>query len=62
VGGGDFLHPRQRLDAALRLARLGGLGAEAVDVALQVGDLALLLFVHRLLQRQASARVRSKVL
>jgi hypothetical protein len=43
VGGLDLAHPGQHLDPALRLARLGGLGTEAVDVALQVRRLALLL-------------------
>ena len=43
MGGGDALHALERLDAALRLARLGGLGPEAVDEGLQVRDLALLL-------------------
>ena len=46
------LHPLQRLDAALRLLRLGRLGAEAVDERLQVRDLPLLLLVRRLLQRE----------
>ena len=32
VGRGDGLHPLQGLDAALGLAGLGGLGAEAVDM------------------------------
>ncbi len=32
----DLLHLLQHLDAALRLARLGRLGAEAVDEALQM--------------------------
>ena len=52
VRRGDQLHALQRLDAALRLLRLGGLGAEAVDVRAQVRDLPLLLDVRRLLQRE----------
>ena len=48
----DLLHPLERLDAALRLLRLGGFGAEAVDERLQVRDLPLLLHVRRLLQRE----------
>ena len=47
-----FLHALQRLHAALCLPGLGRLGTEAVDEAVQVLDLALLLFVHRLLQCQ----------
>ena len=49
VGGGDHFHAFQRLDPALRLAGLGGLGLEALDEAGQVGDFALLRFVGRLL-------------
>ncbi len=52
MGRCNLLQPCQRLDAALRLARLGGLGAEAVDEAVQMGDLALLTVEHRLLRRQ----------
>jgi hypothetical protein len=52
------LHLLQRLDAALRLFRLGGLGAEAVDERLQVLDGALLLLVGRLLQREALGALR----
>ena len=48
----DALHAFQRLDPALRLLRLGGLGAEPVDERLQMRDLALLLGVGRLLQRE----------
>ena len=40
---GDALQPFQRLDAALRLLGLAGLGAEAADEILEVGDLCLLL-------------------
>ena len=47
---GDALHPFKRLDPALRLLRLRGLGAEPVDECLQVRDLPLLLGVGRLLQ------------
>src|SRR5262249_5565329 len=45
----DVDHALERLDAALRLARLAGLGAKAIDEALQVGTLALLLLEQRLL-------------
>ena len=45
----DALHAVECLQAALRLARLRRLGAEALDEALQMGDLALLLVEHRLL-------------
>ncbi len=50
---GDVLELLQRLDAALRLARLGGLGAEAVDEGLQVRARALLALEGRLLLREA---------
>ena len=50
--GGHVFHPRQCLDAALRLTRLGGLGAKTLDEAFQMRALALLLFKHRLLHRQ----------
>ena len=55
MGGADQLHAFERLDAALRLARLGRLGAETIDEGVQVGALALLLFEHRLLLREALA-------
>ena len=45
----DGLHAFERLDPALRLTCLGCLGAEALDEAVHVCDLALLLFVGRLL-------------
>ncbi len=41
--GRDFFHALDLLHAALRLLGLGGLGLEAVDELLQVGDLVLLL-------------------
>ncbi|MNS57998.1 hypothetical protein D3C72_909030 [compost metagenome] len=44
-----FFHALQRLDAALRLLGLAGLGLEAVDELLQVGDLVLLLAEGHLL-------------
>ncbi|MDT4852943.1 hypothetical protein FQZ97_871960 [compost metagenome] len=47
----DFLHALQRLDPALRLLGLAGLGLEAGDEFLQVRDLVLLLGVRRGLQR-----------
>ena len=52
VRRGDELHALERLDAALRLLRLGGLRAEAVDERLQMRDLPLLLGKGRLLQRE----------
>ncbi len=48
--GTDLLHPIERLDPALRLFGLAGLGLEAVDEFLEVGDLVLLLGKCRLLQ------------
>ena len=42
MGRGDALHALQGLDAALGLAGLGGLGAEALDEALDAADLLLL--------------------
>ena len=53
---GDQLHALQGLQSALGLARLGGLGAEALDEGVHVRDLALLLFVLRLLTGQALPR------
>ncbi|PTC33665.1 large tegument protein [Pseudomonas paraeruginosa] len=53
VGRRQFLEALQRLDPALRLARLGGLGLEAGDEALHVRALRLLLLVGLLLLRQA---------
>src|SRR5690606_24496099 len=47
------LHAFQRLEAALRLARLGRLGAEAGDVLLHVLALSLLLLEGGLLLAQA---------
>ena len=49
-GSRKFFQP---LDARLRLARLGGLGAEAIDERLQVRALGLLLRERRLLLVQA---------
>jgi hypothetical protein len=48
----DALHALECLDAALRLARLGGLGLEAVDEALQLRDAVLLAAVGGGLLRQ----------
>jgi len=39
----NFLHALQRLQPALRLPRLGRLGAKTLDEALHVGDLAILI-------------------
>ena len=61
VRGGDALHALERLDPALRLARLGGLGAEAADVVFHVRDVALLLVEHRLLLQQALAALALEV-
>ena len=44
---GQLFHPGEHLHAALRLPRLRGLGAEAVDERFQVRALALLLLVLR---------------
>src|SRR6202035_1605368 len=51
----DGLEPGQRLDAALCLARLRGLVAEAVDKALQPVALALLPLGQRGLARRSLA-------
>ena len=48
----DALHALERLQAALRLARLRRLRAEALDEGLHVRDLALLLLVQRALLRE----------
>ena len=53
MGGGDALHPFQRLYSTLRLPGLGGLGAETSDKAFEMSDFALLLVVSSLLQGQA---------
>ena len=47
--GGNFLHASERLDAALRLSRLGGLCLEAIDIGLEVGDFTLLFHKRGLL-------------
>ncbi len=54
--GGNGLHPLQRLDAALRLAGLGRLGAETVDEGLHVGagGVLLLLLGEELLEAGAA--------
>ena len=53
VGGGDHFHAFDCLDPALRLTGFGGLGAEAVNEAVEMGDFALLCFVGRLLRGEA---------
>ena len=58
VRGGDALEPVERLEAALRLPRLGGLGAEALDELRHVRDLALLLLEHRLLHGEPRGALR----
>ena len=50
--GCDEFEPIERFDAALRLACFGRLGAEAVNIALQMRDVALLLGVLCLLLEQ----------
>ena len=50
--GRDFFHALNLFDAALRLLGLGGLGLEAVNKALQVGDFFLLALKRCLLQHQ----------
>jgi hypothetical protein len=62
VSGSDALHALQRLEPALRLARLGGLGAKTVDEGLHVRDLALLLAIRGFLLTQLRARASSKSL
>jgi len=54
----ELLHLRQHFHAALRLPRLGGLGAEAFDERLQVRALALLLLVLRRRQHHRSGALR----
>ena len=58
---GDALHALERLDPALRLAGLGGLGAEAADVVFHVRDVALLPLEHRLLLDEAFAALTLEV-
>ena len=55
VRRGDKLHPFEHFDTALRLLGLGGLSAEAVDIALQMRNALLLAFVHRLLLRETGS-------
>ena len=59
----DRLHPLQRLDPALRLPRLRGLGAEAVDEGLHVRPrrVLLLLLGHLLLEPGAAGVVEGVV-
>jgi hypothetical protein len=58
----DLFHALQRLDAALRLLGLAGLGLEAVDELLQVGDLVLLLGKAACCSSSCWARRSSKAL
>ena len=51
--GCDEFESIKGFDAALRLARFGRFGAESVNIALQMRDVALLLRVLRLLLEQA---------
>ena len=51
----DRLHLGQHLDARLRLSRLAGLGAEAVDEGLQMLALRVLLLDHLLVEHHALA-------
>ena len=57
VRGGNNFHALQHLDPALCLAGLGRLGLEAFDEAAEVGNLALLCFVGRLLRGEAGGAV-----
>ena len=67
----DRLHLGQRLDAALRLARLRGLGLEAVDEGLDMAALVVLLLLElqfeplllapRLLEIVVAARVEGEL-
>ena len=52
VRRGNQLHAFQHLDTALRLLGLGGLCAETINIALQMGDFLLLALKQRLLLRQ----------
>ena len=54
VRGCHALEPVERLETALRLPGLAGLGAEAGDETTDVGDLALLTLEHRLLHGEPS--------
>ncbi len=49
--GGDGLQPGKGFEAALRLARLVGLGAETVDIGFHVTARIVLLFLQAQLQR-----------
>ena len=60
VRRGNELHTLEHLDTALCLLGLGGLGAETIDVALQMRHALLLAFVHCLLLRQASGALHFK--
>ena len=51
--GRNLLHALQRLQAALGLASLGGLGPEAIYIRTHVRDFALLLLVGGLLPCEA---------
>ena len=51
--GCDEFESIEGFDAALRLTRFGRFGAESVNIALQMRDVALLLCVLRLLLEQA---------
>ena len=55
---GDFFHAVKRFDATLCLLGFAGLGLEAVNKLLQVGNFVLLLGESRLLQSQL---LRAKV-
>ena len=57
---GDRLELRQQLEARLRLARLGGLGAEALDEGGQVLALRLLLLGELEIERLALARAGAR--
>jgi len=53
MGRGYQFHALQGLEAALSLTGLGGLGAKALHIAVDVCNLTLLLFKYRLLVGQA---------
>ncbi len=57
---GNQLHTLEHLDTALCLLGLGGLGAETIDVALQMRHALLLAFVHCLLLSETGGALHFK--
>ena len=55
---GDALHALERLETALRLTCLGGLGAEPLDERFHVANLALLAHIERGLLGELSGALR----